>query len=90
MIKSLKQKRNYVSGSISNLQMYNVRSAVVRIRFILIDNFAFYIIEKRKDFERRRKLHYNEFEAVLRARELMEQDEDENEDEQIEIDETSK
>lgn len=47
--------------------------------------------EKRKDFERRRKLHYNEFEAVLRARELMEQDEDGENDanEQIEIDEPS-
>lgn len=47
------------------------------------------IAEKRKDFERRRKLHYNEFEAVLRARELMEQDEDEETNEQIEVDEPS-
>ncbi|XP_031630290.1 protein phosphatase inhibitor 2-like [Contarinia nasturtii] len=44
-------------------------------------------LQKRKDFERRRKLHYNEFEAVLRARQLMEQDEDE--DERIEVDESS-
>lgn len=38
--------------------------------------------EKRVEFERRRKLHYNEFEAVLRARELMEQDEEDDGNEQ--------
>lgn len=38
--------------------------------------FFFFHIEKRLDFERRRKLHYNEFEAVRLARQLMEQDED--------------
>ena len=32
------------------------------------------------DFERRRKAHYNEFEAVRRARQLMEQEEDEDDD----------
>lgn len=43
--------------------------------------FLFYIliVEKRREFERRRKLHYNEFDAVIRARQLMEQDEDEEE-----------
>lgn len=45
--------------------------------------------ERRREFEQRRKLHYNEFEAVLRARELMEQDEDDDDDERIEIDETT-
>lgn len=39
----------------------------------------FSYVEKRREFERRRKLHYNEFEAVMRARQLMEQDEDEEE-----------
>lgn len=43
-------------------------------------------VEKRREFERRRKLHYNEFEAVLRARELMEED---DEEEDIEVDEPS-
>lgn len=42
--------------------------------------------EKRVEFERRRKLHYNEFEAVRLARQLME--EDELEDETIEVDES--
>lgn len=37
-------------------------------------------LEKRLEFETRRKLHYNEFEAVRRARQLMEQDEDNDED----------
>lgn len=32
---------------------------------------------KRIDFEQRRKKHYNEFEAVRLARQLMEQDENE-------------
>lgn len=39
--------------------------------------FSILILEKRREFERRRKLHYNEFDAVIRARQLMEQDEDE-------------
>lgn len=56
---------------------------MVIISFVRYFQFA----EKRRDFERRRKLHYNEFEAVLRARQLMEQDEDE--DDRIEIDETT-
>lgn len=47
-------------------------------------------IEKRREFERRRKLHYNEFEAVMRARQLMEQDEEEDDlvVEDIEVDDT--
>lgn len=45
-----------------------------------------HIIEKRLEFERRRKLHYNEFEAVRLARQLMEQDE--LDDEIIDVDET--
>lgn len=49
--------------------------------------FALFFAEKRREFEQRRKLHYNEFEAVLRARQLMEQDEDEEVD--IEVDEPS-
>lgn len=42
-------------------------------------NLCDFYAEKRREFERRRKLHYNEFEAVMRARQLMEQDEDEEE-----------
>lgn len=38
----------------------------------------FWCIEKRREFEKRRKMHYNEFEAVRRARQLMEQDEEED------------
>lgn len=43
-----------------------------------ISSLFFIFSEKRREFERRRKLHYNEFEAVMRARQLMEQDEDED------------
>lgn len=42
--------------------------------------FSFFLIEKRREFESRRKLHYNEFEAVRRARQLMEHDEENDED----------
>lgn len=52
-------------------------------------SFIHKFTERRKEFERRRKLHYNEFEAVLRARELMEQDEEDDGNEQIEVDEPS-
>lgn len=48
--------------------------------------FHFCSIEKRQEFERRRKLHYNEFEAVRLARQLME--EDEEEDESIDVDQS--
>lgn len=39
-----------------------------------------YIPEKRLEFEKRRKLHYNEGEALKLARKLIEEDEDEDED----------
>lgn len=35
-------------------------------------------IERRLDFEKRRKLHYNEFEALKLARKLMEEDEEDD------------
>lgn len=38
------------------------------------------IAVKRKEFEKRRKAHYNEFDAVRRARLLMQNDDDEDED----------
>lgn len=39
---------------------------------------------KRLEFEKRRKLHYNEFEAVREARKLMEnEDEDDDDDKPI-------
>ena len=63
-----KIKRLYVVTCIENFK---------RFPFFFVSVTIFFSTEKRKDFERRRKLHYNEFEAVLRARELMEQDEDE-------------
>lgn len=53
--------------------------------------FSFFLLaflihsDKRHDFQRRRKLHYNEFEAVRRARQLMEEDGDED-DENVEHD----
>lgn len=54
------------------------------IRISILVFFSLFFVEKRREFERRRKLHYNEFEAVLRARQLMEQDEVD-----IEVDEPS-
>lgn len=36
---------------------------------------------KRKEFEKRRRAHYNEFEAVRRARLLMQKDDEEDDDE---------
>ena len=41
----------------------------------------------RVDFEKRRKLHYNEFEAIKMARKLIEDDDDEDEDGDVEISE---
>lgn len=35
---------------------------------------------KRKEFEKRRKAHYNEFDAVRQARLLMQEDDDEDDD----------
>lgn len=34
--------------------------------------------ERRKNFEKKRKMHYNEFEAVRMAREMKDEDEDED------------
>lgn len=36
---------------------------------------------KRNEFEKRRKIHYNEFDAVRRARQLIEEEDDDDEDE---------
>ena len=43
--------------------------------------FCFSFSAKRKVFEAKRSKHYNEFQAIKLARQLMEQDEDEDEDE---------
>lgn len=45
---------------------------------------------KQIEFQNRRKLHYNEFEAVKLARKLIEEDEDEDDDDGAEIGESSK
>lgn len=37
--------------------------------------------EKRLEFEKRRKAHYNEFEAIKLARKLIEEDDEEDDDE---------
>ena len=44
-------------------------------------------IEKRKEFENKRKIHYNEFQAVKLARKLLEEDDDDEEDEKQETSE---
>lgn len=47
--------------------------------------FFVFFVERRLDFEKRRKLHYNEFEAIKLARKLIEEDEDdENDDTAVE------
>lgn len=40
----------------------------------------FLFAERRLDFEKRRKLHYNEFEALKLARKLMEEDEEDDDE----------
>lgn len=40
--------------------------------------FINFFLVKRLEFEKRRKLHYNEFEAVRRARKLMEDEGDDD------------
>ncbi len=42
-----------------------------------ISNFSCAIAAKRKVFEQKRKFHYNEFQAVKLARQLLEKDDDE-------------
>ncbi len=41
-----------------------------------------YVVAIRKKFEAKRKMHYNEFQAIKLARQLMEEEEDEDEDEE--------
>lgn len=45
--------------------------------------------ERRLDFEKRRKLHYNEFEALKLARKLMEEDEEEDDEDTVKRDSQS-
>lgn len=42
---------------------------------------SFRLPEKRLDFEKRRKAHYNEFEAIKMARKLIEEDDEDDDDE---------
>lgn len=44
-----------------------------------------FFLAKRKQFEQKRKLHYNEFQAVILAKQLMEEEEEEDEDENNEV-----
>ena len=38
---------------------------------------VYFVLAKRKSFEQKRKMHYNEFQAVKLARQLLEKDDDE-------------
>lgn len=45
-----------------------------------IKYFIIVFAEKRLEFEKRRKMHYNEFEAIKLARKLIEEEDDEEDD----------
>lgn len=77
MNEALKPKRNDVSENRD--RFYSIQ--------IMISMYGmnFFFVERRLDFEKRRKLHYNEFEAIKLARKLIEEDEDdENDDTAVE------
>ncbi len=40
--------------------------------------YTFHFSVKRNEFEKRRKMHYNEFDAVRRARQLIEEEDDDD------------
>lgn len=44
------------------------------------DQNSIFLSEKRLEFEKRRKAHYNEFEAIKLARKLIEEDEEDDDD----------
>lgn len=59
---------------------YRSKKNLFYLLFLHLLCYFFECTEKRLEFEKRRKLHYNEFEAIKLARKLIEEDEDDVED----------
>lgn len=66
------------------------KSMFLSLALIIVIVIFFGSTVKRLEFEKRRKLHYNEFEAVLEARKLMEKEDEDDDDDKttvMEVDE---
>lgn len=68
-----------VTCATARMERQSCALCVSNLICFLVSVSGFWCVEKRHEFERRRKLHYNEFEAVRRARQLMERDDDDDE-----------